>query len=92
MRLGFMAAALVLALGVAALARDDQNEMPDKLVRSEQSFDYVRREAEIPMRDGVKLHTVIFIPRGAHHVGIVLTRTPYSADEITSHSQSSHLA
>ena len=29
------------------------------------TFDYVRREAMIPMRDGVKLYTVILMPRGA---------------------------
>jgi len=41
------------------------------------SFDYERREAMIPMRDGVKLHTVILIPKGAHGTPILLTRTPY---------------
>ena len=29
------------------------------------SFDYVRRDVMIPMRDGVKLHTVILVPKGA---------------------------
>jgi predicted acyl esterase len=29
------------------------------------SYNYVKRDAMIPMRDGVKLHTVIVIPRGA---------------------------
>ncbi len=36
------------------------------------SFDYARREALIPMRDGLRLHTVILVPgeRGApHHRG-----------------------
>jgi uncharacterized protein len=33
----------------------------------------------IPMRDGVKLHTVILVPKGAKHAPILLTRTPYSA-------------
>ncbi len=41
--------------------------------------DYVRREAMIPMRDGVRLFTVIWIPKGAHDAPIVLTRTPYDA-------------
>ena len=31
------------------------------------------------MRDGVKLFTVIWIPKGAHDAPIVLTRTPYDA-------------
>src|SRR3546814_12940224 len=33
----------------------------------------------IPMRDGVKLYTVIVIPKGATNAPIVLTRTPYNA-------------
>ena len=39
----------------------------------------------IPMRDGVKLHTVILIPKGVKGAPILLTRTPYSAIELTSH-------
>jgi len=45
----------------------------------------------IPMRDGVKLHTVIIVPKGAKHAPILLTRTPYNATELTSHAASSHL-
>jgi putative CocE/NonD family hydrolase len=45
----------------------------------------------IPMRDGVKLHTVILVPKGANRAPILLTRTPYNATELTTHSQSSHL-
>jgi hypothetical protein len=55
------------------------------------SFDYVRREAMIPMRDGVKLHTVILVPKGATGAPILLTRTPYDADELTTHAHSAHL-
>ncbi|PYX22787.1 MAG: glutaryl-7-ACA acylase, partial [Acidobacteria bacterium] len=45
----------------------------------------------IPMRDGVKLYTVILVPKGAKHAPILLTRTPYDAQELTSHAHSSHL-
>ncbi len=55
------------------------------------SFDYVRREAMIPMRDGVRLHTVILVPKGAHNAGILLTRTPYDANAQTEHLASPHL-
>ena len=41
--------------------------------------DYVKREVMIPMRDGVKLYTVLVIPKGAHDAPILLTRTPYNA-------------
>ena len=43
--------------------------------------DYIKRVVEIPMRDGVKLHTVIVIPKGAARAPIILTRTPYHADK-----------
>ena len=45
----------------------------------------------IPMRDGVKLHTVILVPKGAKGAPILLTRTPYDANELTSHAESAHL-
>ncbi|RAK56279.1 glutaryl-7-ACA acylase [Phenylobacterium soli] len=45
------------------------------------TFDYVKREVMIPMRDGVKLHTVIVVPKGGTHLPILLTRTPYNADK-----------
>jgi len=67
------------------------SETPDTLHPATAGFDYERREAMIPMRDGVKLHTVILVPKGAHGAPILLTRTPYSADELTTHAQSSHL-
>lgn len=35
------------------------------------------------MRDGVKLHTVILVPKGASHAAILLTRTPYDASAMT---------
>ena len=61
------------------------SETPDKFVARTDSFDYVRREVMIPMRDGVKLFTVILVPKGAKNAPILLTRTPYSAAELTSH-------
>src|SRR3984957_10736354 len=66
-------------------------ETPVKVESSTDSFDYVKREVMIPMRDGVKLHTVIVIPKGAKNAPILLTRTPYSASAQLSHAQSSHL-
>jgi len=67
------------------------SERPDKLVPTYDRFDYVRREVMIPMRDGVKLHTVILVPKGAKDAPILLTRTPYNASELTTHTESSHL-
>ena len=45
----------------------------------------------IPMRDGVKLHTVILVPKGAKGAPILLTRTPYDANALTTHESSAHL-
>jgi predicted acyl esterase len=45
----------------------------------------------IPMRDGVKLYTVVLIPRRQERMPILLTRTPYSAAKRSSREQSSHL-
>ncbi|MGC2446360.1 MAG: CocE/NonD family hydrolase [Candidatus Sulfotelmatobacter sp.] len=72
-------------------ARSLPSEMPEKLVPVTGSFDYVRRDVMIPMRDGVKLHTVILIQKGAKNAPILLTRTPYNATALTSHAASSHL-
>ncbi len=67
------------------------SEMPEKLAQVTDSFDYVKRDVMIPMRDGVKLHTVILVPKGAKNAPILLTRTPYNASGQTSHAASSHL-
>jgi len=66
-------------------------ETPAKFQPSTSSFEYVKREEMIPMRDGVKLHTIILIPKGARNAPILLTRTPYSAKDLTSHGHSPHL-
>src|SRR5262252_7939851 len=68
-----------------------QSETPQKFVPTNEGFDHVRRDVMIPMRDGVKLHTVILIPKGAKGAPILLTRTPYNATELTSHAQSAHI-
>ena len=67
------------------------NETPTQITPVTDSFDYIRRDVMIPMRDGVKLHTVILVPKGAKNAPILLTRTPYDATNLTSHAHSSHL-
>jgi uncharacterized protein len=67
------------------------SEIPAKFKPVQDSFDYTKRDVMIPMRDGVKLHTVILIPKGAKAAPMLLTRTPYSADRLTGHAESSHL-
>ena len=67
------------------------SDTPEKFEPVTDSFDYVKRDVMIPMRDGVKLHTVILVPQGAKDAPILLTRTPYDATRLTSHAQSAHL-
>ena len=41
--------------------------------------DYIKRVVMLPMRDGVKLYTVIVMRKGTHDAPILLSRTPYDA-------------
>jgi putative CocE/NonD family hydrolase len=98
MRSRILIAAIAPTLVAAASAQtkspqypDFPSETPAKFEPDTRSFDYVKHETMIPMRDGVKLHTVIIVPKGATKAPILLTRTPYNANELTSHAQSSHL-
>ena len=67
------------------------SEIPEKFVPVTDAFDHVRRDVMVPMRDGVKLHTVVLVPKGAKGAPILLTRTPYDATVLTSHAKSPRL-
>ncbi len=98
-RIALLAAVIISGLmGVQTYGGQSQSssvrlpsEMPARIEPVTSSFDYVRRVVMIPMRDGVKLHTVILVPKGAQDAGILLTRTPYDADAQTNHAASAHL-
>ena len=66
-------------------------DVPAKYEAPITSYDYVKRDVMIPMRDGVKLHTVIVVPKGARNAPILLTRTPYDASERTLRTRSPHM-
>jgi putative CocE/NonD family hydrolase len=68
------------------------SETPSTFTHGEDGWDYERHKVDIPMRDGVKLHTVIVVPKGAKGAPILLTRTPYSADLYTESADSVHMA
>jgi putative CocE/NonD family hydrolase len=92
--LAFAAATLCAALTALHAQAPPQglpSERPAHFTPVTAGFDYVRRIEMIPMRDGVKLHTVILVPKGAQHAPILLTRTPYNADALTTHANSTHL-
>ena len=68
------------------------SEIPSSFNQVTTSFDYEKRDVMIPMRDGVKLHAVIVIPKGAKNAPILMTRTPYNASARLSHVASPSLA
>ncbi len=83
--LRLIAAAAVAAVSPTAFCQAPAStppmtpDIPAKFTPPDHGFDFVMREVMIPMRDGVKLYTVIAIPKGATHAPIILTRTPYNA-------------
>jgi len=83
--------ALTLAIAAQSFTQTLPSETPKDFKPTNDGFEYTRRDVMIPMRDGVKLHTVIIVPKGARNAPILLTRTPYNATELTSHANSSHL-
>ena len=83
---------LVLGLGAQERVRTLPSETPATFTPRNESFDHVRREAMIPMRDGVKLKTIILIPKGAAGAPMLLDRTPYNASGRVSRAASPHLA
>jgi putative CocE/NonD family hydrolase len=95
--LRLLMAAMLLACGAGTLARvraqvsPEVPDIPKKFEAQTSSYDYVKREVMVPMRDGVKLHTVIVIPHGASHAPMLLTRTPYNASERTEREASPHM-
>ncbi len=56
-------------------------DIPAHFTPPRTDYNYSIRDVMIPMRDGVKLFTVIAIPKGAKDAPLVLTRTPYNAAE-----------
>src|SRR5947208_1528580 len=58
-------------------------DIPPRFEVPTESYDYVKRDVMIPMRDGVKLHTVIVVPKGAKNAPMIMTRTPYNAAQRT---------
>ena len=93
-RRSIAAGILVLAL-TSTLAFTQTSPMtpdiPAKVTAPTNGYDYSKRIEMIPMRDGVKLFTVIVIPKGAAHAPILLTRTPYNAAGRTSRIESPHM-
>jgi len=93
-------AASLLLFAVSAHSQTPQypnmpSETPATVTVPAGAADYSRRIVMIPMRDGVKLNTVILVPKAvtpSAKAAIILTRTPYSAAALTTNAVSSHLS
>jgi putative CocE/NonD family hydrolase len=75
------------------LAQDKSrtSDIPEEFKSPTSDYDYIKRIEMIPMRDGVKLYTVIVIPKGAAHSPILLTRTCYNAAGRAARTESPHM-
>jgi len=67
------------------------SDIPSTFTVPTTGYDYVKREVMIPMRDGVKLYTVIVVPKGAKSAPMLLTRTPYDASKRAARNESPHM-
>ena len=84
---------VAMGLTAAAVAQTPpmKPDIPGILSQTTPAFDYEKREVMIPMRDGVKLFTVLVIPKGATDAPMILTRTPYHAANRATRFMSPHM-
>src|SRR5580658_3906918 len=85
---------LAALLAIAAYpfpATPQSGDIPKTFTVPTAAYDYVKREVMVPMRDGVKLYTVIVIPKGVRDAPIVRTRTPYNATKRVERNDSPHI-
>jgi uncharacterized protein len=91
-RSAVLAVVLTLAtLPAFAQAKPNESDIPANFKAPTSDYNYTKRVEMIPMRDGVKLYTVIVIPKGAAHAPILLTRTPYNAKNRATRSESPNM-
>lgn len=66
-------------------------DIPASFKRPTANDNYERRVVMIAMRDGVKLNTVIVVPKGAKRAPMLFTRTPYNASKQTARNVSPNI-
>lgn len=82
---------ITAAFAVAAIAQTPPSPpvtpmTPDVMDKYEQVLpgaDFIRRDAMVPMRDGIKLYTSIVMKKGTANAPILLSRSPYDAHHST---------
>ena len=87
LRAALAASVLALMAAAPAPAQTPVTPMTPDMVaaydKTRPQADFVRQVVMIPMRDGVKLYTVIVYKKGTTHAPILLSRTPYDARSST---------
>ncbi|OYY91273.1 MAG: glutaryl-7-ACA acylase [Sphingomonas sp. 28-66-16] len=84
--------AAAVALMTGAATAQSYTERPAVVHPVTEGANYDRRSVDIPMRDGVTLHTVILTPKGAKDAPILMTRTPYNAEALSMNAKAGDLA
>ena len=75
MKLRFSALPILLLSVISIAQQSAQQDDPARFIKR----NYTKREAMIPMRDGVKLYTLIYEPKDrSAKYPILMQRTPYS--------------
>jgi len=91
----FSVFALAATVSLATASFADQvvefNDVPDDFKPVLAEKDFIKRVEMIPMRDGVKLYTEIFIPKDAKDAPILMNRSPYNIAARTQRNNSSSM-
>ena len=83
-----LAASVTLATPAFAGQAAEFNDVPAEFKPVLAEKDFTKRVEMIPMRDGVKLYTEIFIPKNAKNAPILMNRTPYNISARTQRQNS----
>jgi putative CocE/NonD family hydrolase len=89
---GLALSLFVVAATVRAAPQEPAiDDVPESFTPKVFERNYEERVEMIPMRDGVKLKTLIFLPKGAKDAPMLLQRTPYNASRYEAHIQADNL-
>ncbi|HLZ74823.1 CocE/NonD family hydrolase [Phenylobacterium sp.] len=86
-----LAALAVIAAPATAQTPAMTPDIPAKFEAPTVRNDWIKRTVMIPMRDGVRLYTVIVMKKGTHDGPILLSRTPYNAKKRAERFSSPHI-
>ncbi|MDA0334494.1 MAG: CocE/NonD family hydrolase [bacterium] len=69
------------------------SDVPRRFRKPTQGFNHTRMQVMVPMRDGIKLFTIVMIPHDVDgRMPIIFTRTPYSAAKRATRVESPDIA